>query len=254
MTMISTGGGFGHEPGCQCPFCLSKMATGEADDVVINLNDRRHFASLHDWEPDTDYPYPQANNLEHVISVVDIVDAGANTSDSIAVALDMGDRQGGYYTNAAAWLGLVEVDKSTEPYSWHLTGLGQEMRDCDPESRARLMGEMVSRIDDANLLAAEGEDALTRALSGDDLADDTVARRVASMRSWVASTSDSSTLGSAISDAEAGWSTRIAAASNTAREQYEAARRAREAAEPVEEFCGSCFMTLPKTGICDNCA
>ncbi len=213
----------------------------------------RHFAVLDYWEPDYTYPYPQANDLESVVAVVDIVEGGATTSDSIADALGMHPRQGSYYSNAAAWLGMVEVDKTTEPHTWGLTSLGATLQVSDPTIRAEIVAQMVAQLDDAHTVAGSGSQALERQLLADDLSPDTATRRAASMKSWVMATDDRTGLASQVEAATSACARRVPAAAAKAAEQRAAARLAAVQA-PVYDFCPSCFVAMPATGVCDDCA
>ncbi|WIB65619.1 hypothetical protein [Curtobacterium sp. MCBD17_040] len=53
------------------------------------------------------FPFPQANDLEKVITVVDAVGEHANTSGAIADTIGVSaEREGTYYADAAGYLGL----------------------------------------------------------------------------------------------------------------------------------------------------
>lgn len=213
----------------------------------------RHFVALTDWEPDYDYPYPQANNLESVALVADAVEGGATTPDAIAEALDLSTRQGAYYANAAAYMGLIEADRGEHCTSYSLTGLGETFTVSDADDRAEMMAQMVGSLDDAALVAADGAEVLKAQLERDGLAPETAQRRAECMKSWATATDDRTGLSRAIASESDATRNRIAGAAQTARTQREAARKA-AVPEPTYNLCPSCFIAMPATNVCDDCA
>lgn len=208
------------------------------------------------WEPDTDYPLPQANDLEKVMVVVDAVSAGADTNESCGDVLGVGDRNGHYYMNAAGYLGLVS--KNVDEFgvdTYELTDLGRFMSEQSTADRCRLIGTMVNKMDDVQYIRERGDDALIAEYElMEELSESTAKRRVACMRSWSEQAMDAAVIEFAYGNQTSDLAARCAAGSQKAREQRAEARRIAAAAQPkVGATCPSCFMTMPLTGICDNC-
>jgi hypothetical protein len=58
--------------------------------------------------PATGAPFPQADDLSKVFDVTDLLLAGPMRKEEITAGFDVDPRQGDYYGNAAAWLGLTK--------------------------------------------------------------------------------------------------------------------------------------------------
>jgi hypothetical protein len=212
--------------------------------------------ALHNWEPNTeDFSFPQANDLEKVMNVVDIVEADANTNDAIADSLGIAPRTGAYYATAAGYMGLVEKYEHDTLQQFGLTSLGQTMRDLNATERTELMSEMVLRLDAVEVLNEGGTDALEKELARDnDWEDSTVDRRSACISSWHAAANDREALVNSHEEQAAHASLRYEAAARMAGEQKADARRKVEASKPRNgAICGSCFTEMSLSGACDNC-
>ena len=59
-------------------------------------------------EPPEKIPFPQADDLSKVVDVVELLSAGPREKAGIADSFQVDRRQGDYYADGAAWLGLVE--------------------------------------------------------------------------------------------------------------------------------------------------
>lgn len=70
----------------------------------------------------TSVPVPQADDLDKVFEVVELVGAGKETSTDVAEALEMVNRQGFYYAAAAEMLGLIDRDETGHKLSLTTTG------------------------------------------------------------------------------------------------------------------------------------
>ena len=83
-------------------------------------------------------PVPQADILDKVFEVVELVDQGASVAGEIAEQLEMVGRQGPYYAEAAVALRLVGVQKDMTPDGadrFYVTQLGRDYLDADPKRR-----------------------------------------------------------------------------------------------------------------------
>lgn len=229
-------------------------ATAKADDGNIDLSPQAHrYGALSDYEVNDEFSVPQANDLDKIVTVADAVASGAVTQDSIGEALGLHHREGGYYANAAGYLGIVEVDKSDALHTYHLTNLGESLVNTDENGRADMISQMVNSVPEVQIYQDEGEDQLRASVEAAGLSGETITRRTECIKSWAAAV-DGGHLSTSISETAASSHHRFAGAAASAVTQLNEARAKRSAPEPVYNFCGTCNMTLPATGICDDCA
>ena len=191
------------------------------------------------------YPTPQADRLDKVAAVVDAVVAGANTIAAIAEALCVVDRQGAYYANAAAYLGLIEV-QSTIPASYELTADGSMFCDANAHARAVALLELVGAIPAVQeFLDGDLSDTIAYYQSL-GLDTQTATRRAATAGLWCKHVT-SGALDTVALDREAH------AARANAPAIAAALHRARQGEHPSPS-CPSCHTELPRTGVCDTCS
>lgn len=211
----------------------------------------RALPSLTDAINET-YPVPQANSLESVSAAVSAVAADVNTPSSVAQALDMDDRQGAYYLNAAGYLGLVESDRDYETGAalWRLTALGEEMTRLDDEQRAALIVELAESTPAVAGFRENGlsgaEDAIAERA---ELGEETIGRRAATASSWAAAIDahDFAHSEAQITELARDRFATAAASAKTERAALAAAR-----VEKAPEYCPNCFTQLPASGVCGS--
>lgn len=245
-----------HPRGATGRFAVKEKA--ESGAVALSIapdRPRRRFAALDDWEPDYTHPLPQANDIEKVITVPRAVENGAVTGDAVAEAFGIHTREGGYYLNAAAFMGLVRKRTDDGIDVYETTSLGQAMSEADEDTRAEMTSQMIEAIPEVQTLVDEDEQTLVDDLRRAGLADSTAQRRAASLRSWLNATDDRHGLASAMGLSSATVTERSGLAAARAQQQRDDAK-SRVAARYVEKpvaVCTSCFMALPSTGLCDDC-
>lgn len=134
---------------------------------------------------------PQANKVTKIASVVESIEAGANTSSYIGKSLEMDGRQGHYYANAAVYLGLVEkVDSGYEGggHEYRLTPNGELFKNEDSFNRGLIMRDMVNAAPLMKTYHESGRDVDTLKeeiiRTDPNISDDTVTRRAATVTSW----------------------------------------------------------------------
>lgn len=203
---------------------------------------------------DESYPVPQANSLESVSATVSAVAADVNTPSSVAEALDMDDRQGSYYLNAAAYLGLVEADREfdTGASIWRLTALGEQMTHLSDHERAALIAELAESTPAVAGFRENGAEGAADAIAeNSDLGPDTIARRAATASSWAATIDalDYAASEARITEAARGRFEHAAAAAKAEREVILASRQPK-----APEVCGDCFTEIPASGVCGSFA
>ncbi len=134
-------------------------------------------------------PFPQADDISKVFDVTEILTAGPADKEQIAERFDVDPRQGDYYGNAAAWLGLAEKSHTSFQLSKdgrvfalmnrsdRIAWLSQrlfEMPVFREASEAFVRGDPLNDQEIARLIAR------TARLSGS-----TLPRRAATTRAWV---------------------------------------------------------------------
>ena len=201
---------------------------------------------------DESFPVPQANSLESVSATVSAVAADINTPASVSQALDLHERQGSYYLNAAGYLGLVEVDSDYETGAgiWRLTGLGEQMTHMADHERAALIAELAESTPAVAGFRENGLEGAADAIAeNSDLGEETIARRVATASSWAATIDalDYATSEARITEAARGRFELAAAAAKAERAQLIAERQPKE-----PSLCMNCFVQLPASGVCGS--
>ena len=145
-----------------------------------------------------DAPIPQANRPDVLACVVDVVVAGCETPEEVAEAIGMDKRQGGYYLNAAAHLGLVDsvhVGGSGRKF-WDATDAGRELAKTDGGARAAAMADILADSEYVQMSAEGGEEAVAAECRRLGISPSTIERRVASIRAWAEFATDPATHGS----------------------------------------------------------
>lgn len=207
----------------------------------------------------TNWPIPQANDLDKVASVVDSISHEATTADSIGEAIEVGERQGSYYANAAGYLGLVEKHKDDLGSTHYaLTQAGQTFANSGPAERAAMLAEMVNRTplarsyrQNPNLEALQKDIAAGNDNGGYS---DTVAkRRTSTLTSWISAIENVDQFTNQISTQQRDTLQRSISASMKQREETAEKRRQLSIQRSVGETCNSCFMVKPVSNICPNC-
>lgn len=202
---------------------------------------------------DETFPHPKANNLHKIAAVVDVVHAGANTGSAVAEALDIEEREGTYYADAAGYLGLLETVTGEPVKTYSVTTQGMNLMLSDYAERATMMLHLVAQTPGVQVFAENGREGVMEMLDYAGLAEATAVRRAGTISSWFNQIANEE-------DLMAGVIIEIDSAQGRA---LEAAKRAQEvrhariaAMAPRERTfgtCSSCFMSLPATGNCDEC-
>jgi len=87
-------------------------------------------------------PFPQANDFEKVINVIELIGLGQNTKENLADFFSFDPRQSDYYFNAVKYLGLADKKQA----AMFLTKLGKEiLKMSRSERHAALIKEIFKR-------------------------------------------------------------------------------------------------------------
>lgn len=185
------------------------------------------------------FPAPQADRLDKVAVAVDAVQAGADTPEAIADALDIDARQGSYYGDAAGYLGLL-TQESENPKRYSLTAAGEQYYDADPADREAILVGLVAESDIVQEYEDRGLAGVEEILGDRNYAESTATRRAKTAESWAGQVQSSGLCTpEAIEDARA-----------RAR-KFVAERPAIEVTQPVQrEVCGECFTEKSVSGAC----
>ncbi|HWY08728.1 MAG TPA: hypothetical protein VNY24_17835 [Candidatus Acidoferrales bacterium] len=140
-------------------------------------------------KPPTGIPFPQADDLSKVLDVADILSGGLADKEEIAERFQVDPRQGDYYANAAAWLGIAEKSKG----SFDLTKEGREFNKLTRIERMERVADILAQTPGfAEALAAQAGGnplnlaEIARAIGKNyGLSGTTAPRRASTVRSWI---------------------------------------------------------------------
>jgi hypothetical protein len=199
-------------------------------------------------------PIPQANDLAVLATVVDAVADGCVTDTSIAEAIGMSGRQGGYYPNAAASLGLIEATGASGEREWQLTPAGATFVGLGALERCNQLSDAILESEEVQTYCEEyfdhGEYAVRKKMEDRGVSAATAARRASTIGTWVdwaMSSSDDQI--AKVGAAMTGTRTRAPGVGKAL-----AATRRRSTV--THRLCENCFVQLP-TGLdgtlCESC-
>ena len=98
------------------------------EDTTIELSDIEHILQTVQpvQEPDK-IPFPQANSFERVINLCEMLNGQELSDKEITDEYAFAERQTGYYTNAARYLGLVQKRRDGITPLYSLSEVGRQM-------------------------------------------------------------------------------------------------------------------------------
>lgn len=113
----------------------------------ISISDIKEIVNnvqIVDEKPDT--IFPQADNMDRVFKTLEILSKNKGIG-AVEIGEKMGltGRQGGYYSNACLYLGLVDRVKSGAKYVYSLTDFGKELMKLPWKEKNLKMVEAISR-------------------------------------------------------------------------------------------------------------
>lgn len=226
----------------------AKKASPEEHAAKKNVKPATRRIAIGRVEVNESFPHPQANRLDKVSTTVDAIEAGANTAQSIAQSLDIVDRQGYYYGDAAGYLGFVDSQSNGDLKEYYLTEKGQAFVGANPEQRKQILSETINNMPLMQVYREDGEEgALDFVRDSQDVNDVTAQRRVATLKTWDSELKSQGFSDSIAQDQSEG-KTRFVDASAYAKEQ-----RAKKVQKPTEhrgELCQECFVEKSVTGKC----
>lgn len=195
----------------------------------------------------TQRPFPQANSLSKVASVVDAVAGGADTDEALAMAIDVVNRQGAYYAHATAYLGFI-TETGASPRGWMLTAQGIDFLRKTPADRVSMLTELVGKIDVAVATLDDSGDAESEIAINESLSSSTASRRAATIASWINIITSNKAIEEVALEYD-GVKQRLPEAAKFALEAKNKIRQAGNDSRPVV-VCPNCFTTKSANGVC----
>lgn len=192
--------------------------------------------------------FPQADRLDKVATTIDAVEAGACTAAAVAIALDVVERQGAYYTSAAESLGLLSRCATT-PLTWECSAAGTALAAASGSARAAVLAALVADLPAVDVFLAGGADSVAEMICDAGLAPDTATRRAQTVSAWVDYITDPTRFGADVDTQMADCATRVAAAALAATTALKAAASVAARAAQAR-FCERCFLQIP-SGLTD---
>lgn len=233
-----------------------------------------------------DYPYPQANDLEKVDTVLEAINKGANSATGIGESImdekrtstkeGARKRDGHYYAEAAGYLGFVEksggdgFDSGAGEYV--LSDLGRSYLDANSSERAEILRGAVNNMPAVQAYRNAGGGEKGRAAAAeamhDKAGDETATRRAATVQAWVDTVDDEGFVDIVDNQQTASSEHIQTAIANDAKRREERKKRIAEKRKKEreaemyradEKTCNDCFMVRPAAmfsesdTVCDEC-
>lgn len=229
-----------------------------------------------------DYPYPQANDLEKVDTVLESINKGATSATGIGESImdenrtstkeDARKRDGHYYAEAAGYLGFVEksggdgFDSGAGEYI--VSDLGRSYLDADPSERAQILRAAVNNMPAVQAYrnsggGERGRQAAAEAMH-DKTGDSTSSRRANTVQAWVDAVDDTN-FSEVVNKQQSMSSEHVqkAIVNDERRRKERADKRKRERAAEQnripEKTCNECFMAKASSqfeegsSVCNDC-
>lgn len=201
---------------------------------------------------------PQADNVDKISSLVESVNSGATTSSSIAETLNMADRGGNYYANAAEYIGLVHKNESTYEggsHDYSLTENGEAILNSGPEERATHMRRMINATPYMKVYHENNRDkqAVVNSMMEYGLDEKTAERRASSVVTWDATVNSESFSNDLDASHKVASERSLVAAENLQKKRKLLKQKSNEQDDSTRKTCMTCFRLKPLSGVCDEC-
>lgn len=107
---------------------LVKQQNYAIEDAEISINDIMSILkNIRIVEEPSKIPFPQADMIERVINLCELLSDGSMDRNNITETYDFASRQTDYYTDAARYLGLIVKDDSNQIPIYSLSDLGKKI-------------------------------------------------------------------------------------------------------------------------------
>ena len=98
------------------------------EDTEIELEDIRSvFVSIESFAEEPEIPFPQADSLDRVINLCELLQEEPKTRDDITENYAFDSRQTNYYTDAGRYLGLIDKNRDDGNVKFYLTTEGKRI-------------------------------------------------------------------------------------------------------------------------------
>lgn len=114
----------------------------------IRINDIKSIINSTTPEKEkSDFPFPQADTIQKVFDSIEIMKkTGGVTQKELAYFLTVSERQGGYYSNACAYLGLAVINYS-KPYKYSLSPYAESLLNQPLKERFLSVIKLIAKHD-----------------------------------------------------------------------------------------------------------
>lgn len=219
---------------------LSKGTSGTGGNIY-------GIASYDEW------PVPQADDLDKIGSVVDSINAEADTPEAIGDAIGVGDRNGSYYANAAGYLGYVEKHTDYNGFTrYGLTTLGEQFLAMDENDRAVALASSVehSPLVQSARAGENVEEEISKSGATGGYSDAVARRRAQTISSWIRSVDNRGQLQQKMSSSRASTIMRSVEAAEKQREMLAKKKAEMKPQQKQQETCPVCFTIKSLDGSC----
>ena len=106
------------------------------EDTEIELEDiRKVFLSIKNLVEEPEIPFPQADSLDRVINLCELLQEEPKTRDYITENYAFDSRQTNYYTDAGRYLGLIDKNREDGIIKFYLTTEGEKVLNLSYKQR-----------------------------------------------------------------------------------------------------------------------
>jgi hypothetical protein len=96
-------------------------------------------------------PFPQADSMQKIIDAMELISHYPGITDGdLAYKMAIVNRQGGYYSNACKYLGLIERDRTGGSYKNSLSRKGKEIQSMPLKMRMLEIIKLIARHETFN--------------------------------------------------------------------------------------------------------
>lgn len=200
---------------------------------------------------DTNYPYPEANNLDKVDDFAYSLKSGALSANELSEVHGYVDRVAHYYGDALCYMGLghsVVGDDGNKAYA--LNEYGAKYVQSSKEDREKILRDIAAQDPIIKRMNNnEDESTISKDIQKEkNYSEFNTEKKLRNAKAWIKQINSDSFLKDVDYDE---FDVKI----DMAREAYDTKQhQKKDNGEKVKgELCNSCFIIKPLTGICPNC-
>lgn len=225
---------------------MSRTMNDIKSDTVYN--DINHIAEriVAQYEPNDAFPFPQANDVDKLLSVVDAIDKGVDTGEGINIVMDSNSsdgRVGAYYGDAAGYLNLVDKEDGV----YRITPLGKEISSMHPDDQIKVFSALINNMEEVDYYRDEGQKELVKYIMNEhNMSETTATRRASCIAAWVDKL-DSEDFSDVVNENRALFNVNLLEAQEHTKQQRIDRARSKESEKPKarHKSCPHCGMSNP---------